>query len=207
MPCLSSGSGPATPGTAHTAVITQSSLDAERRQSVAVALSEVLTNTSRRSNPVSPTSPFPLNGDPNRTITPGKSVILDRILSPVTPLGGSRAFNLDTTLTPFEHSPKFAMSPVNSFSTPNRTPLPTGTFGKSPRIPPSNRRFSKRAGSLYISPHKLTSTQENGGLSERSDDILKAGGVPNGRLEDASRNDLLVAIRKGLRLKKVREIF
>ncbi len=204
---MCTGSGPATPGTAHTAAVTQSSLDAERRQSVAFALSEVLTNMSRR-NPLSPTSPSPLNGDLDRTITPDKSATLEMVMSPVTPRGGTSL--LDTTLTPFEHSPKFAMSPINNYQTSNSsTPLPTGTFGKSPRIPPSKRQFFKRgSNSLYVSPHKLTSTiHENGGVNERADEILKAGGVENVVLGDASRNDLLVAIRKGIRLKKVRNSF
>ena len=157
---------------------------------------------SRRSNPLSPTSPLLVNGDLNRTITPENSGTLDRILSPVTPQGKG-FIDLNTTLTPFEHSPHFGMSPLYSFNTPNSS-VPSGSFGKSSRVPPSKRRLSKRASSLYVSPYKITHPQgSQGEYSKRPDEILKAGGVEIGVMED-NRSDLLVAIRRGTQLKKVR---
>ena len=193
------GSGPATPGTAHTAQ-THSSLDTERRQSMATALNEVLANMSRRSFPLSPTSPPPLvNGDLNKTLTPDKN----KTLSPVdrTPQGRG-VVDLDTTLTPFDSSPQFRMSPINATASPL-----TGTFGPSPRgkVPSSKRRFSKRKSSLYISPYKLTEVNETGyhGFNHRASQILKAGGVDNAGVLEDNRSDLLVAIRKGIQLKKV----
>ena len=79
--------------------------------------------------------------------------------------------------------------------------------------PPPKFRPMVRKASLYISPHKNMHTRQKtldkiviepvvDDTEKRTSKILKAGGVSDGTL-DSSRDDLLVAIRTGIRLKKV----
>ena len=221
MPSVSIGSGPATPGSAHTAQ-RHSTLDSERKESMAMALTDVLNNMNRRSltgHLVSPTaehsehaiqetSQVPIaNGDLNRTLTPEEDspirTKLERLLSPVESTPRSKLIDLDKTVTSFDCTPHSHLVHTDTFT----------SIGKR-----SNKRLlskqRSRQGSLYISPLKLSGltspdshmTIDEPGFNKRAGQILKAGGVDNGTLE-VSRNDLLVAIRTGLQLKKVLDMF
>lgn len=191
---------------------------------MAMAISDVLNNMNRRSltgQLVSPTAKSPerselaegnsrvpiANGNLNRTLTPGPEestpikTKLERLLSPVEFTPRSKSIDLDKTLTSFDSTPHSHVVHTDTFTSKH----------SSKRL--SKQRSIARQGSLYISPLKLSGltspeghmTSDEHGFNKRAGQILKAGGVDNGTLED-SRNDLLVAIRRGLQLKKVLDL-
>ena len=139
---------------------------------------------------------------PNGRLTPNSPIVVNHRNSPIQ----RNTSSPQLPMVPIQENEM--MTSVNQMSHEEIPNTPTVSIPEMTIMSPlrSGRHLYTRQDSLYISPRKQSltiSTIDNSHLL-RASQILQTGGITEGDLS-SSRMDLLVAIRKGIQLKKVQK--